>query len=100
MYPTDQSISSYGSNPSTPINSPPPLTTQPQNNASTLHGAGTSGTATWQQLTPVINNSANNGLNNLQNSTYPSELVHRALHMVCKKGYFYFTFQFVCNAFV
>ncbi|XP_021711770.1 protein daughterless-like [Aedes aegypti] len=30
MYPTDQSISSYGSNPTTPVNSPPPLTSQQQ----------------------------------------------------------------------
>lgn len=30
MYPTDQSISSYGSNPTTPVNSPPPLTSQRQ----------------------------------------------------------------------
>uniref|UniRef100_A0AAG5D846 BHLH domain-containing protein n=1 Tax=Anopheles atroparvus TaxID=41427 RepID=A0AAG5D846_ANOAO len=30
MYPTDQSISSYGSNPNTPVNSPPPLTSQQQ----------------------------------------------------------------------
>lgn len=72
MYPTDQSISSYSSNPSTPVNSPPPLTSQQQqhighphpalhnvnsSNATTVPvgGSGGGGAPTWQQLTPVVN---------------------------------------------
>lgn len=76
MYPTDQSISSYSSNPSTPVNSPPPLTSQQQqqqhivghphpalhnvnsSNASISGGPPlppTGGAPTWQQLTPVVN---------------------------------------------
>ncbi|XP_037908816.1 protein daughterless isoform X3 [Hermetia illucens] len=80
----DQSISSFSSNPSTPVNSPPPLTTQPQQQAS--HGLlpNTNGNnASWQQLTPVINGStvaATNSLT-LPNGGYPNDLVSRGLHM-------------------
>lgn len=84
----DQSISSFSSNPSTPVNSPPPLTTQPQQQAS--HGLlpNTNGNnASWQQLTPVINGStvaATNSLT-LPNGGYPNDLVSRGLHMVSTK---------------
>ena len=76
MYPADQSISSYGSNPTTPVNSPPPLTSH--QSAQNMHPANTPGSSTtWQQLTPVMNN----GPNPL-NGQYAPELVHRGLHMV------------------
>lgn len=39
MYPTDPSISSYGSNPTTPVNSPPPLTSQQQQAAAAAAAA-------------------------------------------------------------
>jgi hypothetical protein len=77
MYPNDQSISSYSSNPSTPVNSPPPLTQTPIHNSTP--------STSWQQLTPanvVLNNSPAPVLNGIQNGQYASELVHRGLHMV------------------
>lgn len=90
MYPTDQSISSYGSNPTTPVNSPPPLTSQQQAAAAAAGGP-------WQQINPVINNGAGPAgaagsaaaavaaaaaLNGLPNGSYAPELVHRGLqHM-------------------
>lgn len=81
MYPNDQSISSYSSNPSTPVNSPPPLTQTP--GTSLIHNNSTPSTS-WQQLTPanvVLNNPpVLNG--QIQNGQYASELVHRGLHMV------------------
>lgn len=89
MYPTDQSISSYGSNPTTPVNSPPPLTSQQQ--------AAAAAGGPWQQINPVINNGAGPAgaagsaaaavaaaaaLNGLPNGSYAPELVHRGLqHM-------------------
>lgn len=87
---TDQSISSFSSNPSTPVNSPPPITsqTQPQappsqqqSTANPLHPQ-TNSNSTWQQLTPVINGSSSTALNGLQNGSYTPELVPRGLHMV------------------
>lgn len=94
MYPTDQSISSYGSNPTTPVNSPPPLTSQQQ--AAAAAAAAAAG-GPWQQINPVINNGAGPAgaagsaaaavaaaaaLNGLPNGSYAPELVHRGLqHM-------------------
>lgn len=86
MYPNDQSISSYSSNPSTPVNSPPPLTQTPGTSLS-IHNNTPS--TSWQQLTPanvVINNNPSttpvlNG--GIQNGQYGApDLVHRGLHMV------------------
>jgi transcription factor 4/12 len=77
MYPNDQSISSYSSNPSTPVNSPPPLTQTPIHNSTP--------STSWQQLTPAnvgLNNSPAPVLNGIQNGQYATELVHRGLHMV------------------
>lgn len=82
MYPNEQSISSYSSNPSTPVNSPPPLTQAPSTTLS-LHNSTPS--TSWQQLTPanvVLNNSPAPVLNGIQNGQYAPELVHRGLHMV------------------
>lgn len=79
MYPNDQSISSYSSNPSTPVNSPPPLTQTPL----AIHNSTPS--TSWQQLTPanaLLNPSTPvNGIQN-QNGQYAPDLVHRGLHMV------------------
>lgn len=74
MYPNDQSISSYSSNPSTPVNSPPPLTQTPIQNSTP--------STSWQQ--PVMNNSpAPPMINGIQNGQYASsEMVHhRGIHM-------------------
>jgi hypothetical protein len=82
MYPNDQSISSYSSNPSTPVNSPPPLTQTP-GTALSIHNSTPS--TSWQQLTPanvVLNNAPAPILNGIQNGQYGPELVHRGLHMV------------------
>jgi hypothetical protein len=75
MYPNDQSISSYSSNPSTPVNSPPPHTQTPIQNSTP--------STSWQQQ-PVMNNSPAPLINGIQNGQYaPSEMVHhRGLHMV------------------
>lgn len=90
---TDQSISSYSSNPSTPVNSPPPLTSQQQSQqqqaaaaaaANPLHPQTNSNT-TWQQLTPVSVINGGSGaatINGMQNGSYTPELVPRGLHMV------------------
>ncbi|KAL7047130.1 hypothetical protein ACKWTF_002800 [Chironomus riparius] len=84
MYPNDQSISSYSSNPSTPVNSPPPLTQTPGTSLA-IHNSTPS--TSWQQLTPanvVINNNPTTTpvLNGIQNGQYgASDLVHRGLHM-------------------
>lgn len=84
MYPNDQSISSYSSNPSTPVNSPPPLTQTPGTSLS-IHNSTPS--TSWQQLTTAnvgINNpSTTPVLNGIQNGQYGApDLVHRGLHMV------------------
>lgn len=82
MYPNDQSISSYSSNPSTPVNSPPPLT-QTSGSALSIHNSTPS--TSWQQLTPanvVLNNSPAPVLNGIQNGQYAPEMLHRGLHMV------------------
>jgi hypothetical protein len=83
MYPNDQSISSFSSNPSTPVNSPPPLTQTP-GTALSIHNSTPS--TSWQQLTPanvVLNNSPVPVLNGIQNGQYAGpEMVHRGLHMV------------------
>lgn len=85
MYPNDQSISSYSSNPSTPVNSPPPLTQTPGTSLA-IHNSTPS--TSWQQLTPanvVINNNPTTTpvLNGIQNGQYGApDLVHRGLHMV------------------
>ncbi|KAG5678562.1 hypothetical protein PVAND_008226 [Polypedilum vanderplanki] len=83
MYPNDQSISSYSSNPSTPVNSPPPLTQTPGTSLS-IHNSTPS--TSWQQLAPttVLNNPSSSTpvLNGqIPNGQYASELVHRGLHM-------------------
>lgn len=77
----DQSISSFSS-PSTPVNSPPPLTSQAQQHS--LHPSSSSQGSTWQQLTPVINggSTATSSINGMQNGSYTPELVSRGLHMV------------------
>lgn len=83
MYTTaDQSISSFSSNPSTPVNSPPPLTSQQPPHP--LHPSTSSQGSTWQQLTPVINGgSSSASINSLQNGSYTPDLVPRGLqHMV------------------
>lgn len=83
MYPNDQSISSYSSNPSTPVNSPPPLTSQTPGTSLSIHNSTPS--TSWQQLTPanvVLNNPSTPVLNGIQNGQYAPELVHRGLHMV------------------
>lgn len=74
MYPNDQSISSYSSNPSTPVNSPPPHAQTPIQNSTP--------STSWQQ--PVMNNSPAPLLNGIQNGQYaPSDMVHhRGIHMV------------------
>ena len=82
MYPNDQSISSYSSNPSTPLNSPPPLTKTPGTSLS-LHKYTPS--TSWQQLTPanaLLNNPSTPVLNGIQNGHDAPELVYRGLHMV------------------
>lgn len=85
MYPNDQSISSYSSNPSTPVNSPPPLTQTPGTSLS-IHNSTPS--TSWQQLTPanaLLNNPSTPVLNGIvQNGQYAPDLVHRGLHMVIK----------------
>lgn len=89
MYPTE-SISSYSSNPSTPVNSPPPLTSQNQPQQHNLHPTPSSGgPATWQQLTPVLNG----GANGIQNGAYTPELVTRGLQLV---SFFFFAKFFFC----
>lgn len=95
MYPNDQSISSYSSNPSTPVNSPPPLTQTPST-ALSIHN--TTPSTSWQQLTPanVLNNSPAPVLNGIQNGQYAPELVHRGLHMVTNNP-FMFTHGFLMN---
>lgn len=80
MYPTDPSISSYGSNPSTPVNSPPPLTSQTSANPLSMHQGNNSGN-NWQQI-PIAGPANQQPMNSLQNPIYPSELVPRGLHMV------------------
>lgn len=95
MYPTE-SISSYSSNPSTPVNSPPPLTSQNQPQQHNLHPTPSSGgPATWQQLTPVLNGGGggngggpNSTLNGIQNGAYTPELVTRGLQLV-SFGFFF-----------
>lgn len=93
MYtPADQSISSFSSNPSTPVNSPPPLTSHSNPNAQqtahSLHPSANSQASTWQQLTPVINSGATSSQQQqqqhggLQNGVYTPDLVPRGLHMV------------------
>lgn len=108
MYPTDQSISSYSSNPSTPVNSPPPLTSQhqqmgggQQQHPHPMHGApsttmagnaNNTTTSTWQQLTPVVNGGSGSGGSGNSGSAsinaiptpggYTPELVSRGLHLV------------------
>lgn len=80
MYPNEQSISSYSSNPSTPVHSPPPLTQTPGTSLS-IHNSTPS--TSWQQLTPanvLVNNSPTPTLNGIQNGQYASDLVHRGLH--------------------
>ena len=97
MYP-NENISSYSSNPSTPVNSPPPLTSQ-------SHGPSSTGASTWQQLTPVVSLNGSSsvqtssgsgpagpgpgvtaigtGINGMQNGNYtPDLVVPRELHMV------------------
>lgn len=93
MYPTE-SISSYSSNPSTPVNSPPPLTSQNQPQQHNLHPTPSSGgPATWQQLTPVLNGGANSALNGIQNGAYTPELVTRGLQLV---SFVFFLIIFFC----
>lgn len=83
MYPTDPSISSYGSNPSTPVNSPPPLSSQSSATPHTIHQVGNgSGPNNWQQLTPVPVGTNQPVITSIQSPLYQSELVTRGLHMV------------------
>lgn len=86
MYPNDQSISSYSSNPSTPVNSPPPLTQAP---GSVLSIHNSTPSTSWQQLTPA--NVLNNSSVPVLNGPYTQEMAHRGLHMVntltfCRKN--------------
>lgn len=107
MYTTaDQSISSYSSNPSTPVNSPPPLTSsqQPQQAHPPTHplhpSSSGSQASTWQQLTPVINGGAGGGgassstsINGMQpNGSYTPEMVPRGIHMVSAINLFAYLF--------
>jgi hypothetical protein len=76
MYPQEN----YGSGPSTPVNSPPPLTSQSTN----LHNAGpsASSSSTWQSINapgqpPVI-----------LNGQYSQEMIHRGIHMVSISAFF------------
>lgn len=84
MYPTDPSISSYGSNPSTPVNSPPPLSSQTSTTPHAIgHQVGNgSGSNNWQQLTPVPVPTNQPVMSSIQSPLYQSELVSRGLHMV------------------
>lgn len=107
---TDQSISSFSSNPSTPVNSPPPNTSQSQQQAPTPTAANSfhppnNSNSTFQQLNPVINGGASSTvINGFQNGNYPPELVARGLHLVSSVHasisaciecfYFYFLFLF------
>lgn len=96
----DQSISSFSSNPSTPVNSPPPLTTAPnaQQAAAAAHlllsdkavVAATSSAASWQHLAaaanPVLNGSGAGGPpnavgGNSSTSAYANDIVPPNLHM-------------------
>lgn len=92
MYPTDPSISSYGSNPSTPVNSPPPLSSQPN----PLSIIGNGGQPSWQPLNTIPIAAANqSNLNSMQNSIYQAELVSRGLHMVSGAGFLWINFFFL-----
>lgn len=81
---TDQS--SYSSNPSTPVNSPPPLTSQAQQPAPhQIHSSTAPPGPTWQPLTPVLNGGTgpgSAGINGMSNGTYTPDLVSRGIHMV------------------
>jgi transcription factor 4/12 len=69
MYPTEQT---YGSSPSTPVNSPPPLTSQTpiHNSVATASSSGS-----WQTLNAPVQPPV------ILNGQYPQEMVHRGMHM-------------------
>lgn len=76
MYPTDPSISSYGSNPSTPVNSPPPLNSQA---TGSIHP--NSGGNSWQQLAP-LSGPPIQPISSIQSPLYTTDIVPRGIHMV------------------
>lgn len=78
MYPTDPSISSYGSNPSTPVNSPPPLNSQA---SASIHPGSNGGTNSWQQLAPMPGPPIQ-PISSIQSPLYTTEIVPRGIHMV------------------
>uniref|UniRef100_A0A336LH15 CSON011494 protein n=1 Tax=Culicoides sonorensis TaxID=179676 RepID=A0A336LH15_CULSO len=78
MYPTDPSISSYGSNPSTPVNSPPPLNSQA---TVTLHPGNNGGSNSWQQLTPMPGPPIQQSIPSIQSPLYSNDIVPRGIHM-------------------
>lgn len=84
MYPSEQN---YGSSPSTPVNSPPPLTSQ-----AVIHNSVSA--PSWQQLNPPPVQPSSVVLNNSSNAAqYTSDIVHRGIHMVNSDNYiFYFLF--------
>ena len=83
MYPTDPSISSYGSNPSTPVNSPPPLSSQPP--CTPLATVGNGSGSSWQQLAPAVVGNNQSVINNIQSPIYQTDIVARGIHMVTDK---------------
>ncbi|GAB0095730.1 protein daughterless [Sergentomyia squamirostris] len=87
IYSPDQNLGYTNSNASTPVNSPPPLTSQtplhPTQNpviAGQPGASAASGATSWQQLTPVLNATAGNpSVNGLQNGAYTPDMVARGL---------------------
>ncbi|XP_055705632.1 protein daughterless isoform X10 [Phlebotomus papatasi] len=89
IYSPDQNLAYTNSNASTPVNSPPPLTSQtplhpPQNPViAGQPGSAPSGATSWQQLTPVLSTTGvaggNPSVNGLQNGAYTPDLVARGL---------------------
>ncbi|XP_055692880.1 protein daughterless isoform X6 [Lutzomyia longipalpis] len=89
IYSPDQNLAYTNSNASTPVNSPPPLTSQtplhPTQNPviAGQPGSAPSGATSWQQLTPVLSTTGVSGgnpsVNGLQNGAYTPDLVARGL---------------------
>ncbi|XP_059608374.1 protein daughterless isoform X2 [Phlebotomus argentipes] len=89
IYSPDQNLAYTNSNASTPVNSPPPLTSQtplhppPNPVIAGQPGSASSGATSWQQLTPVLSTASvtggNPSVNGLQNGAYTPDLVTRGL---------------------